>query len=171
MLKKINIKEILFILIIAIGLGLVYNYSQPKPLTLIYKKKEVAKVSDDVLFGNGNSKKDDIAANELSEESVTYEQMLKIIGNDDFIIIDARSSDFFQKNRIGNSINIFPYDDESVVIHKILDLPHDKTFIVYCDGGNCDSSHKIAELLMNFGYKAHIYSGGWDEWSKKKGIE
>ncbi|MBX3044488.1 MAG: rhodanese-like domain-containing protein [Ignavibacteriae bacterium] len=166
-----NFKEIIIILVVSIAIGLLYNSSQPKPLPLIYKKKELAQISDDLLFNsaNGSSFSSDISLKD--EATVTYEQMLKIVASDDFVIVDARSSDFHEKNKIGNAINIFPYDDESEVMNKVLDLPSEKTIIVYCDGGNCDSSHKIAEILINFGYKTHIYSGGWDEWSKKQGVE
>lgn len=106
------------------------------------------------------------------KKTLSYEQMLKIINNPKFLIIDARSSVMFSENHIGNAINIFPYDDEQVYIPKILNLPQDRTIIVYCDGGQCDASHKLAEAILNFGYnKVFIYSGGWEEWSQKQGIK
>lgn len=170
-MKKSHIIEIIVIVIVASVIGLVYNYTLPKPLPLIYTKKEIQKLDDDLLFGNSNS--DTKAENAAQEEkTVTYEQMLKIIENDDFIIIDARNAELFNKSKIGNSLNIFPYSDEAEVVNKIFDLPQDKKIVVYCDGGNCDSSHKIAEMLLSFGYdNTFIYSGGWEEWSNKQGIE
>ncbi len=171
-MKKQYIYEITAIILISIIIGIIYNYMQPKPLSLIYKKKEIAKLSDDIVFGEKADKSDSVDLSIISDKTVTYEQMLKIINNDDFIIIDARSSDYFNINKIGNATNIFPYDDEAVVMNKIFDLPQGKKIVVYCDGGNCDSSHKIAEILLNFGYDdTYIYSGGWDEWSKKQGIK
>jgi rhodanese-related sulfurtransferase len=170
MIKK-YIKEVLIILIVAIGIGIAYNFYLPKPLSLIYKKKEISKLSDDALFGNGGNGGLKNGSDIVDEKTVTYEQMLKIINDDNFVIIDARSQDYYSISRIGKAINIFPYDDEAEVMNKIMDLAIDKTYIVYCDGGNCDSSHKIAEILLNFGYQTFIYSGGWDEWSKRKGIE
>ncbi|MDX9790292.1 MAG: rhodanese-like domain-containing protein [Candidatus Kapaibacterium sp.] len=166
---KVNLKEVLVILSCALILGIVYNFSQPKPLSLIYKKKKLAQLSDDVLFGSKDVHSKDIELD--GEETVTYEQMLKLVDNDEFMIIDARSEDFYNNQHIGNAINIFPYDDEAVVMNKVLDLPQDKKIIVYCDGGACDSSHKIAEILISFGLEAYIYSGGWEEWAKKQGLE
>jgi len=165
--------EILVIVAFAIAIALVYNYTVPKPLSLIYHKKIVPKLDDSQLFGSGNSSNPD-SSKLLSDKTVTYEQMLKILesGTGEFIIVDARNSEYWKKSKIGNSINIFPYEDESNVINKILDLPYDKKIIVYCDGGNCDSSHKIAEMMKNFGLEnVFIYSGGWEEWTKKKGIK
>ncbi len=105
-----------------------------------------------------------------TELTVTYEQMKKIINNPDFIIIDARSPEMFAKSKIGKAINIFPYDEEAVFMPKILELPTDKRIVVYCDGGNCDSSHKLAEAIKSFGYNnVFIYTGGWDDWTKHQG--
>jgi rhodanese-related sulfurtransferase len=171
-MKKQYIYEIATIIVASIIIGLVYNFLQPKPVSLIYKKKEFAKLGDEVLFGDNTNKAKSDDLENISDKTVTYEQMLKIINNDDFIIIDARSADNFNKMKIGNAVNIFPYDEETIVMNKIFDLPQNKKIVVYCDGGNCDSSHKIAEILLNFGYdNSYIYSGGWDEWSKKQGIE
>ncbi|MDT3738099.1 MAG: rhodanese-like domain-containing protein [Candidatus Kapabacteria bacterium] len=171
-INKSILKEILFILVVSISIGVVYNYMLPKPLPLIYQKKAVSKLSDDAVFGKQESVTSKDGIEKIDGTTVTYEQMLKIISNDDFILIDARNPEYYKKSRIGNSINIFPYADESEVMNKILDLPQNKKILVYCDGGNCDSSHKIAEILLNFGFgNVLIYTGGWDEWSKKKGIK
>jgi rhodanese-related sulfurtransferase len=105
---------------------------------------------------------------------VNYEQMKKIISeyNREFVIIDARRPEQFSKSHLANAINIFPGWQENEVIEKILTLPQNKTIIVYCDGGSCDSSEEIASLLANFGYtKFYIYEGGWEEWSSKRNIK
>lgn len=171
-INKSIIKEILFILIFSIAIGVVYNFMLPKPLPLIYQKKAVSKLSDDAVFGKSESEKTKDDIEKIDGKTVTYEQMLKIIPNDEFILIDARNPEYYKKSRIGSSINIFPYAEESDVMNKILDLPQNKKIVVYCDGGNCDSSHKIAEILINFGFSnVFIYTGGWDEWSKMKGLK
>jgi len=172
MMNNKLIKEILIILIVSFALGLIYNYSLPKPIPLVYKKTELKQYSDDILFGNSKLEADKNINIDNDSKTVTYEQMLKIIESDEFILIDARSPEMYSKSTIGKAINIFPYSDESEVMSKILDLPTDKKIIVFCDGGNCDSSHKIADILHNFGYiNSYIYSGGWDEWSKIQGIK
>lgn len=101
---------------------------------------------------------------------VSYEQMLKIIGSPNFVIIDARRPEDFAKEHISNSINIFPYADESEYIPKLMNVPTDKTIVIYCDGGTCDLSHEVAKALTNmFGHsKVYIYEGGWEEWSQKR---
>ncbi len=105
-------------------------------------------------------------------KTLTYEQMLKVIANPSFLIIDARSPENYSKNKIGNAINIFPYGDEGEMMNLIMGLPTDKKIIIYCDGGHCDASHKLAEIVLSFGYeKVYIYTGGWEEWTLKKGLK
>jgi rhodanese-related sulfurtransferase len=102
---------------------------------------------------------------------VSFDQMKRIVSSHsaDFVIIDSRRETDFLLGHIPNAINIFAYDDAAVVIGKILDLPRNKSIIIYCDGGSCDLSHQIAALLENFGYERFfLYEGGWDEWSKKQ---
>ncbi len=115
------------------------------------------------------SKQDVIEAHSYLGKTVTYEQVKKIINNPEFIIIDARNPENYEKDIIGNAINIFPYGDEQAMFESILNLPQDKKLLIYCDGGNCDASHKLAEIIISLGYtKVFIYSGGWEEWTLKR---
>lgn len=144
-----------------ISADIVTKTEKPKTDSLIVSKNEEITTKTD--------KKEIIEAHTNLEKSVTYEQLLKIINNPDFIIIDARNPENYAKDRIGNAINIFPYGDEQQMMNAIFSLPADKKLLVYCDGGNCDSSHKLAELLIAFGYKkVFIYTGGWEEWTLKR---
>ncbi len=53
----------------------------------------------------------------------------------------------------------------------MMNLPPNKTIIVYCDGGQCDLSYELAkEFLEVLHYqRVFLYEGGWDEWTKKRG--
>jgi len=102
---------------------------------------------------------------------ISLDQMKRIVssGGNNFIIIDTRREGDFLQGHIPGAINIFSYDAENVVIERILYLPKNKTLILYCDGGSCDLSHRLATLLENFGYeKFYLYEGGWEEWSKNQ---
>lgn len=214
------IKEIAYIGLFSIAIAIAYNFTLPKPLSLIREKKVVAAVDDNLLFANDTiatytpsnlekvtetvsktdsvslSKDSSISKKKLADsllataeiknnapivdkqkvaeahhnlaKTVTFDQMVKIINNESFVIIDARSPESFATERIGNAINIFPYGDEGEMMNKIMSLPHDKKIVVYCDGGACDASHKIAEIIISFGYdRVFLYSGGWEEWALK----
>jgi rhodanese-related sulfurtransferase len=98
---------------------------------------------------------------------ITLNQMQRIVSDTsgNFIIIDARRPNDYQKEHIENAINIFPDDAEEIVVEKIFALSDSKTIIVYCDGGNCDLSHHLGGYLKIFGYKFFIFEGGWEEWA------
>lgn len=96
-------------------------------------------------------------------------KILKTYINDKrVVIIDARSPEMYSQGHIGASINIFPLTEEKdAYFQTISTLPRDKTFIIYCDGGNCDLSHHLFNDLKNFGFeKVFIYNGGWEDWTK-----
>lgn len=105
-----------------------------------------------------------------SKTTITFSQMKKIINNPNFLIIDARNADTYGQGHIGNSINLHPYWEPNDYFPKITNLPKDKTIIIYCDGGNCELSHKVEADLKNFGYdKVFVYVGGWEDWKKNGG--
>jgi len=109
---------------------------------------------------------------DVHDRTVTYAQIIKILENQDqFQLIDARHQQQFSEDKIGNAINIFPYNENTnEIVNKIYSLPSDKTYIIYCEGGECDSSHKLADLMINLGItNLYIYSGGWEEWIKNRG--
>ncbi len=103
---------------------------------------------------------------------ITYEQLEKFLDNPRLILIDARSPEDFEKGHIGRAINIFAYDEsEDNYFRLLFAVPRDdnRVIVVYCEGGTCDASHKVAKDLVSLGYKnVLVYSGGWEEWTKRK---
>lgn len=142
------------------------------------KKQDETNNSNKPKVDDNKIKPDKISNDEIEEikdsfsdvKEVNYEQMKKIVKDASFVIVDARSPELFEESKIGDSINIFPYtDDQDAMVQKIFELPMDKKIVVYCDGGTCDASHKLTEMIVQFGYEhVYIYPGGWEEWSAKR---
>lgn len=44
------------------------------------------------------------------------------------------------------------------------ELDSSKDVVVYCAGGQCEASHKAAELLAAEGFTVSVYKGGAKEW-------
>ena len=112
--------------------------------------------------------------NEKNEiKTISYSQLLKILDNPNFIIIDARREDEFNKGHITGAINIYALDDPDIRVPKMMNLDMSKTLIVYCDGGHCDLSHQLVQELsevMHF-KKVFLFAGGWEEWIKNQGTK
>ncbi len=157
------IKEAIAIIIVASAVGLIYNALQPKPLPLLPKDKSEQVVTDSLLgVDSGNAK-------ENLEKTLTLEQVRKLVINPDFIFVDAREPRDYEMGNIGDAVNIYPYMNEEEKFEKIYSLPFEKKIVVYCDGGTCDLSHMIAEDLINNGFEhVFLFTGGWEEWSKKE---
>ena len=191
------LKDILGISVIASILGLAYNFYSEKTIPLIKQEQKVVSVSENELFSSPssatnttpqpvvamttdtipkpqNSVKDTIKSKEsVNTENINIKfvnkKILKTYLNDKrIVIIDARSPELYSQGHIGSAINIFPLTEEKdLYFQAISTLSHDKTFILYCDGGNCDLSHHLFKDLKNFGFdKVFIYHGGWEDWIK-----
>jgi len=124
---------------------------------------------------NINQADNDVAVNENKAEikTISYSQLVRVLNNPDFIIVDARRNEDYNKAHIPGSINIYALEDPDIRIPKMMSLPTSKTIIIYCDGGECDLSHELAkEFLEVLHYqKVFLYVGGWEEWAKKQGIK
>ncbi|MCX6155908.1 MAG: rhodanese-like domain-containing protein [Candidatus Kapabacteria bacterium] len=104
----------------------------------------------------------------LSEyKIVSYQQLLKIIGNPNFVMIDARQAESYNLGHIANALNIYPLGSDIEFMPKVMSLPRDKNILIYCDGGACELSHDLAKILIDAHFSnIFIYTGGWEEWIK-----
>ncbi|HPI19595.1 MAG TPA: rhodanese-like domain-containing protein [Candidatus Kapabacteria bacterium] len=132
-------------------------------------EKDIPYIDDSHLQQAAPKSKDDTKKekNEL-KGNVTYETLKKYLNDPRVVIIDAREPELYHKSKIGNAINIHPYQEQSEYFKALRNVPDGKTIIVYCEGGNCDLSHIVANDLMNLGYEnVLLYLGGFEEWEKK----
>ena len=80
------------------------------------------------------------------------------------LFIDSRSKQKFSEGRILNAVSI-PLEDNKKKLKPPLNVPLEKTIVVYCDGGDCQESLALAKVLHNQGYKnIRVFTGGWAEW-------
>lgn len=99
--------------------------------------------------------------------SVNKVQVRMLIQRSDVQIVDARTPERFSAGRIGNALNFYGAEVQSVIPQLLSTLDKNKTIIVYCDGGQCDLSHNVIDVLRQFGYqRILLYEGGWEDWTK-----
>lgn len=103
-------------------------------------------------------------------KEITYDQFIMFLKKPCVTLIDARIPERYAKGHVPNAININGTEAESPeVIPRLAAFQRDKIIVIYCDGGECELSHRVADVLKNFGFgPIYIYTGGWAEWSKKK---
>ncbi len=80
------------------------------------------------------------------------------------LFIDARPKQFYEKVHIKGAINIPPEEMDSI---EKMNLPKDKTIIVYCER-KCELSKELAMELYSLGFdKVYYLKGGIDAWIAK----
>ena len=172
------IQEAIWILIIAITLGLVINIFHPKSVKISIKRPLLQFAPDTVLAQDlpaasitvNGAKKNDNTIETAEPLLITTSQVLQLKENDLVIFLDARAKVEFLKSHIPGAQNI-PCKNLTEYKTKIDSLPHDKWLICYCDGPPCDQAELLANELMIAGYElVAVYFDGLNGW-KNSGNE
>ena len=81
--------------------------------------------------------------------------------------VDARPSEDFRAGHIAGATNVpFATADERALEALMIATGLDKELVVYCSGGDCQSSLGLARLLTGRGLKeVRVFPGGWEEWT------
>jgi rhodanese-related sulfurtransferase len=93
-------------------------------------------------------------------------------GINDYILVDLRSREEYEKGHIVGAINIPAYEDPRNPAYEDVDrivkafesLPKDKEIIVYCYSIPCMSGRKIGKILAEHGIYVKHLGIGWNEW-------
>ena len=81
----------------------------------------------------------------------------------DFVLVDALSPMSFAAAHLPGAINLTPGWVDERARRRIPDL--DTEVVVYCLGPDCDSSVKVANRLIELGYRnIRHYTDGMDDW-------
>ena len=96
----------------------------------------------------------DVASQFFGQETVTF--------------IDARDQGTYEAGHIPGALHIDAErlgSDPLVGADVLASVAQSQVLIVYCSGGQCDLSRKLATNLIVRGYpKVLVFEGGWNEW-------
>ncbi len=90
----------------------------------------------------------------------------------DFILVDLRSSQEYEKEHIVGAVSIpaysdpdhSAYDDVERIVTSFKELPANKKIIVYCYSMPCMTGRKIGQMLTKHGIYVQHLGIGWNEW-------
>lgn len=184
------LREAGILILSAIGLAIGFNLMNTKSLTWI--KKDFAKVvatssEIDTYLAPSSSvppvatptkslapkpveaaKPVSFVAQPGMVKDITYDQFVRLMAAGAYYLIDARASDTYAAGYIGNATNFYGGEVQSKIPELLLAVPRDRVILIYCDGGECELSHHVADVLKQFGYgPVFIFTGGWAEWKAK----
>ncbi len=98
-------------------------------------------------------------------------------GDTDFLLVDLRSPQEYEKEHIVGAVNIPAYKDPNTsislesdaeakdrIIRSFRELQKDKDVIVYCYSTPCMTGRKVGKLLAEHGIFVKHLGIGWNEW-------
>jgi len=81
------------------------------------------------------------------------------------VVLDARAEGFYRDGHVPGARNLPASASGFDVPAAILELPKDRACVIYCEGGDCQSSLALAKRLHEAGFRdVRVFTGGWDEW-------
>lgn len=93
-------------------------------------------------------------------------------GEQNYILVDLRSPQEYEKEHIISAINIPAYKDPNTsayeekdrIINEFRKLPPDKEIIVYCYSIPCMTGRKVGKMLSDNSIFVKHLGIGWNEW-------
>ena len=99
----------------------------------------------------------------LAFETDSWDLKVSLEAGENVIVIDARSPEAYEKERIPGAINI-PHRKMSEETTKGLDRT--ALVVTYCDGIGCNASTKGALNMAKLGFRVKELIGGLDWWKR-----
>jgi rhodanese-related sulfurtransferase len=96
---------------------------------------------------------------------ITIEEAEDLWHDGTAVFIDARRASFFGEGRVPRALNVPASETSKTLPAEILALARERTLVVYCEGGDCQSSLLMAKRLHGEGFKdIRVMTGGWSAW-------
>jgi len=107
--------------------------------------------------------KNDIVLDDLEIGDVALAK--KLYDSQEFIFVDARSRNDYDEGHISGAVSL-PVGQFDEKIEVFLEqYPPEKSIVTYCSGRTCEDSHKLAQLLLAFGYtEINVFIDGFPGW-------
>ena len=151
-----TIKEISILVSASIITAFVFNYFSPAGIALVGQWD----TSRGVVTAN---EQNEIVLNDLEIGDVTLAK--KLYDSQKFVFVDARSRDDYDEAHIKGAVSL-PVGQFDEKIEEFLErYPPEKAIITYCSGRTCEDSHRLAQLLLAFGYiEINVFIDGYPGW-------
>ena len=151
-------KNALFLFVLAVVVALVANRFSPMSIALIGQWDQ----DEGVISANA---KDEFHDNFVEIDNI---EIAKSIYDDEKVyFVDARSSDAYRAGHVKGAVSL-PVGEFDAMVENFLNRhPPERPIITYCSGRTCEDSHRLAQMLFNFGYEnVSIMIDGFPGWKE-----
>ena len=138
-----TIQRALLIVVLGAVLGLLANMVSPRGIPYITPPKKLAK----------------------PKELLTLDQAKELWGSGVGFFLDAREPVDYAAGHIANAFNLPAANFEQHFPDIAQMLTFESPIVVYCNGEECELSHRLADKLREQGYKnVRLLHNGWTVW-------
>lgn len=131
------------ILLLGVALGLAGNQASPRGLPLITPPKKAIK----------------------ADEFIALEKAKELWYGGATLFLDAREPADYAVGHIGNALNLPAQSFEQHFSEVAPILSPESSMVLYCDGMDCELSHRLQKSLRQVGYtNTHLLYDGWTKW-------
>lgn len=82
------------------------------------------------------------------------------------LVLDARAVELYERGHVPGARNVPAAGQGGTPAASFPDVSRDRTLVVYCEGGDCQSSLALAKRLHDGGFAdIRVFSGGWEAWT------
>ena len=97
--------------------------------------------------------------------NISLEEAVEVWSNGMAIFLDAREPQDYAAGHIGNAFNLPGLSFEAHFGKVAPLLTPTSRIVVYCDGAQCDLSHRLSERLRQMGFaNVQVLTNGWSVW-------
>ena len=137
------VQRALLIVVLGILCGLLSNSITPKGIPLVTPPKKVPK----------------------ADEYLPLAKAHELWGGGEAFFLDARKPEDFEFGHIANALNLPEEQFQEHFPRLAPMLAPTSPIVVYCDGTQCELSHRLADQLRQQGYtNVHILHNGMTAW-------
>jgi len=98
---------------------------------------------------------------------ITLEEAEDLWAGGGAVFFDARPAVPYGEGHVPGARNLALNESGPRLTADVQDILRERTLVVYCEGGDCQSSLLLAKRLHDEGFKdVRVVTGGWEEWKK-----
>jgi rhodanese-related sulfurtransferase len=110
--------------------------------------------------------KDDVVVHD--REIGDIQTVKRLYDRGDVVFLDARSVEAFTAGHISGAVSMPVGEAMEMLAAFSKQHPPDTHLVTYCSGRECEDSHRLAELLTDFGYTTvQVFVDGFPAWEEK----
>lgn len=138
-----TVRQALVIVLAGAALGLAANAVSPRRIPLLTPPKTLEQASDKLPLETAKS----------------------LWSSGTALFLDARATADYNSGHIAGALSLpmEEFDDHYPQVQPM--LTPDSSIVVYCDGVDCDLSHRLMDRLRELGYhNVRLLANGWTAW-------